>query len=180
MSSISVQCLHCFMGLAVSYMSKTDHDYDIVDILKISIKFCRYRYKHTVTISSIWFDIVRISAKFCRYRYKHTVTISTGIVDIVDIVTISTHILTISSISKRYRRGFVNIHTSTLWWYRRYRYDINKVLSISIQAHCDDIVDIVTISTLRYRHIFHRYHGYRNDIDKPLRNDVCITMLNHG
>ena len=72
--------------------------------------------------------------KFCRYRYKHTATI-----------------LSISLL-------FVDIDTSTLWRYRGYRYDvdtyfddivdIDQVLSTSILAHCDDIVDIVDIVTI--------------------------------
>ena len=54
----------------------------------------------------------------------------------------------------------VDIDTSTLWRYRRYRYDIDtyfddivdidKVLSTSIQAHCDDIVDIDRFRRYRY------------------------------
>ena len=94
-----------------------------------------------------------------------------------------------SWISLRYRQSFIDIDTSTLWRYRRYRYDIDKVLSISIQAHCDDIVDIVDIVTIsthistissilkRYRQGFvnietstlwryRRYRRYRYDIDR--------------
>ena len=120
------------------YMSKTYHEYDIVDIVTISTKFCRYRYKHTVTISSI------------------------------------------SSISLRYRQSFVDIDTSTLWRYRRYRYvidtyrgyrnDIDKVSSTSILAHCDDIVDIVTISTL----------SHCRWIKSPILVDWCQSTLKSG
>ena len=35
-----------------AYMSKTDHEYDIVDIVTIETRFRRHRYQHTVTISS--------------------------------------------------------------------------------------------------------------------------------
>ena len=64
--------------------------------------------------------------RYRRYRYDIDKVLSISIPahcdEIVDIVTISTHILTISSISKRYRQDFVNIDTSALWRYRRYRY----------------------------------------------------------
>ena len=78
------------------YMSKTDHEYDIVDIVTISTKF--YRYQHTVTISSI-----------------------------------SLH-----------RHKFVDINTTTMWQYRRYRYDID--------TYFDDIVDIESILTRFHQH----------------------------
>ena len=116
-----------------SYMSKTDHEYDIVTI---STKFNRYRYQHAD-------DIVDIVTNL-------SISIPSHCDDIVDI-TISTYILTISN---RYRQGFINIDTSKLWRYRPYRHDIDKVTSISIPAHwhIDVIVDIVMTRFRRYRY----------------------------
>ena len=100
---------------------------------------------------------------FRRYRQDIDISIPIFWDDIVDIVTISTHISTILSISIKWcihlsRSLFlnlydVNIDTSTLWRYRRYRYDIDifrryrQDIDISIPIFWDDIVDIVTIST---------------------------------
>ena len=70
--------------------------------------------------------------------------------DIDKVLSISTHIL-MMSMSKRYRQGFVNIDTSKLWWYRRYR----QISSISILSHCRWIKSptlvAICLSTLKKR-----------------------------
>ena len=97
-------------------------------------------------------------------------------------------------------RGIDSIHVQDRSWirYRRYRYDIDKVLSISIQAHCDDIVDIVTISTkfcrYRYKHtvtissISLRYRqissisvlSHCRWIKSPILVAICLSTLKSG
>ena len=82
------------LGSLRAYMSKTDHEYDIVDIVTISTNFV------DIDTSTLW--------RYSRYRYD----IDTYFDDIVDIETISTmfrqhrykHSVTISSISLRYRQ----------------------------------------------------------------------------
>ena len=77
---------------------------------------------------------------------------------------------TISSISLRYRQSCVDIDTSTLWRYRRYRYDIDTYFDDIVDRQC--FVNIDTSTLWRYRR-------YRYDIDTwscPTKLQISVNF----